>query len=117
MLYLAATPYSTSAALVAVREERRIKTTAAARDKAKQEQGRPTETATTAEEDQPPQRSAPEAEEAPLPDGQPQEASLPQEAPWSPEGATSTDAPNLVEHPVYFVSMVLRDARARYPMP
>ena len=36
VLYLAATPYSASAALVAVREERRIKTTAAARDKAKQ---------------------------------------------------------------------------------
>ena len=34
VLYLAATPYSTSAALVAVREERRIKTAAAARDKA-----------------------------------------------------------------------------------
>ena len=113
VLYLAATPYSASAALLAVREERRIKTAAAARDKAKQEQGRPTETATAAEEDQPPQRSAPEAEEAPLPDGQPHEASSPQGAPWSPEGATSTDAPNLVEHPVYFASTVLRDARAR----
>ena len=54
VLYLAATPYSASAALVSVREERRIKTTAAARDKAKQEQGRPTETATEAEEDRPP---------------------------------------------------------------
>ena len=54
VLCLAATPYSASAALVAVREERRIKTTAAARDKAKQEQGRPTGTATAAEEDQPP---------------------------------------------------------------
>src|SRR3954469_9264444 len=75
VLYLAATPYSASAALVAVREERRIKTTAAAWDKAKQEQGRPIETATSAEEDQPPQRSALEAEEAPLPDGQPPEAS------------------------------------------
>ena len=102
---------------MAVREERRIKTTAAARDKEKQEQGRPIETATAAEEDQPPQRSAQEAEEAPLPDGQPQEASSPQEAPWSPKGATSTDAPNLVEHPVYFVSTVLWDVRARYPMP
>ena len=35
VLYLTATPYSASAALVAVREERRIKTTAATRDKAK----------------------------------------------------------------------------------
>ena len=33
------------------------------------------------------------------------------------EGAGSVGAPTLVEHPVYFVSMVLRDARARYPMP
>ena len=53
VLYLAATPYSASAALVAVREERRIKTAAVARDKAEQGQGRPTETATAAEEDQP----------------------------------------------------------------
>ena len=117
VLYLAATPYSASVALVAVREERRIKTAAAAWDKAEQGQGRPAETATAAEEDQPPQRSAPEAEEAPLPDGQPQEASSPQEAPWSPKGATSTDALHLIEHPVYFVSTVLREARARYPMP
>ena len=50
VLYLAATPYSASAALVVVREERRIKTTAVARDEAEQEQGRPTETATAAEE-------------------------------------------------------------------
>ena len=34
VLYLAATPYSASAALVAFREERRIKTVAVARDKA-----------------------------------------------------------------------------------
>ena len=54
VLYLAAIPYSATAALVVVREERRIKTAAAPRDKAKQEQGRPTETATAAEEDQPP---------------------------------------------------------------
>ena len=54
VLYLAATPYSASAALVAVREERQIKTAAAAGDKAEQEQGMPTETATAAEEDQPP---------------------------------------------------------------
>ena len=45
------------------------------------------------------------------------EAPPPQEAPRFPEDATSTDAPSLVEHPVYFVSTVLRDARARYPMP
>ena len=32
-------------------------------------------------------------------------------------GAGSVDTPTLVEHPMYFVSTVLRDARARYPMP
>ena len=42
--------------------------------------------------------------------------SLP-EAPQPLTGAGSVDAPALVEHPVYFVSTVLRDARARYPMP
>src|SRR3954466_15353994 len=102
VLYLAATPYSASAALVAVREERQIRTTAAARDKAKQEQGRPTKTATAGEEDQPP-KSAPEAGEATHLGGLPQEASLPREAPLPPEGATSTNALSLVEHPVYFI--------------
>src|SRR4051812_37805693 len=58
VLYLAATPYSASAAMVAVKEEHRIKTTAAAWDKAKQDKGRLTESATAAEKDQPPQRSA-----------------------------------------------------------
>ena len=42
---------------------------------------------------------------------------MPQEAPRSPEGTTGTDALHLVEHPVYFVSTMLWDARARYPMP
>src|SRR3954469_11040349 len=73
VLYLAATPYSASAALVAVREERRIKTAAAARDKAKQEQRRPTETASAIEENQPPQRGAPEVGEAPHSGSQPPE--------------------------------------------
>ena len=36
------------------------------------------------------------------------------EAPQPPEGAST---PHLVEHPVYFLSTVLRDARARYSMP
>ena len=40
-----------------------------------------------------------------------------QEAHRPPEDASDTGTPNLVEHPVYFVSTVLRDARARYPMP
>ena len=54
VLYLAATPYCASAALVAVREEHRIRTVAASRDKAELVRGRPTEAATAADEDQPP---------------------------------------------------------------
>ena len=42
---------------------------------------------------------------------------MPREALDSPEGAGSVAAPTLVEHPVYFISTVLRDARAPYPMP
>ena len=44
-------------------------------------------------------------------------ASSPQEAPQPPKDASLVNAPALVEHPVYFVSTVLQDARARYPMP
>ena len=69
------------------------------------------------EEDQPPQGNALGTAETPPPSDQPLEAPLSQEAPWSLEGAIGTSIPNLVEHPVYFVSTVLRDARARYPMP
>ena len=59
MLHLAATPYSASAALVAVREERQTKATAATRVKEKQDQEGLAEITTTTEEDQPPQGSAP----------------------------------------------------------
>ena len=45
------------------------------------------------------------------------EVPTPQEASQPPEAAGPIDAPALVEHPVYFVSTVLRDATARYPMP
>ena len=115
-MYLAATPYSTSAALVAVREERQIKTTAAARGRIKWEQGKHAEATTAAEEGRLP-RNAPGAGEAARPNGPPLEATSPREAPLPPEGAATPDALSLVEHPVYFVSTVLRDARARYPMP
>ena len=54
VLYLAATPYSASAALVAVREERRTKAAAATRVKAKQDQEGLAEITTTAEKDQQP---------------------------------------------------------------
>ena len=36
--------------------------------------------------------------------------------PQSPQDPSLGSVPALVEHPVYFVSTVLRDARARYPM-
>ena len=78
VLHLAATPYSASAALVAVREERQTKATAATRAKAKQDQKGLAEIATTAEEDQPPQGSAPGTEEAPPPGNQLLEAPSPQ---------------------------------------
>ena len=71
---------------------------------------------TTAEKDQPRQESAPGAEEAPSGD-QGLRAAPPQEAPRPPEDAGRAGTLNLVEHPVYSVSMVLQDARARYPMP
>ena len=117
MLYLAATPYFASTALVAGREERRNKATASARVEAKHEQERPTETAATAKKDQPLLGDTLETAETPPPSDQPPEAPLSQEAPRSPGGAIDTNTSNLVEHPVYFVSTVLRDARARYPMP
>ena len=41
----------------------------------------------------------------------------PQAAPQPLKAAGSIDAPALVEHPVYFVNTMLREARARYPMP
>ncbi|KAM3293220.1 hypothetical protein ACQJBY_036660 [Aegilops geniculata] len=116
LLYLAATPYSASAALEAVREERQTKTAAATRGKARREQGKPAEATAAVEEGQLP-KSAPEAGEATHSDGPPPEAASPREAPLPPEGAAAPDALSLVEHPVYFVSTVLRDARARYPMP
>ena len=40
-----------------------------------------------------------------------------QEAPQPPEDASSASTLNIVEHPVYFISTVLWDTRARYPMP
>ena len=37
--------------------------------------------------------------------------------PQSPQDPGLDSVPALVEHPVYFVNTMLRDARARYPMP
>jgi len=49
--------------------------------------------------------------------GQAPGAPSPPETPRPLGDASSANTLNLVEHPVYFVSMVLQDARARYPMP
>ena len=38
-------------------------------------------------------------------------------APESSEAPEDPTSPTLAEHPVYFVSTVLRDTRSRYPMP
>ena len=37
--------------------------------------------------------------------------------PQSPQDPSPDSAPALVEHPVYFVSTMLQDVRARYHMP
>ena len=44
-------------------------------------------------------------------------APSPQAASHPPEDTSLVSTPTLIEHPVYFVSTVLQDARARYPMP
>ena len=64
-------------------------------------------------EDQAQQGSIAEAPE----DGQTSGNPPPQDMPQSPQDPSLDSLPALVEHPVYFVSTVLRDARARYPMP
>ena len=66
VLYLAATPYSASAALVAVRKERESSAAAAFPAKAEQGQEGLAKTMTMAEKDQPHQGNAPRVEEAPL---------------------------------------------------
>ena len=116
MLYLAATPYSASAALVAVREERCAKAASTVQTEAKQSQEGLAKAATTARKEQLQQENAPGAGEASSGD-QALGAPLSQEMPQPLEDASCASTLNLVEHPVYFVSTVLRDARARYPMP
>ncbi|SPT19394.1 unnamed protein product [Triticum aestivum] len=112
VLYLAATPYSASAALVAVREERQDKG-APHQARADAAQGREGAVELSVAEDQAQQGNIAEAPE----DGQVSGNPPPQDMPQSPQDPSLNSVPALVEHPVYFVSTVLRDARARYPMP
>ena len=57
------------------------------------------------------QEGAPWAKES-APRNQTLGAPSSQEAPQPPEDTGSISTPTLIEHPVYFVSTVLRDARA-----
>ena len=87
MLYLAATPYSTSAALVVVRKEHRAKAMpAAAPAGVEQSQESLAKTTTIADRDQPQYGGAPRAEEAP-PGDQALGAPSPRGAPRPPEDA------------------------------
>ncbi|XP_044432249.1 ESX-1 secretion-associated protein EspI [Triticum aestivum] len=103
VLFLAATPYSASVGLVAVRKERQASAAVALPAEAEQGPEGLAETMTAAEKDQPRQESAPGAEEAPSGD-QGLRAAPPQAAPRPPEDAGRASTLNLVEHPVYFPS-------------
>ena len=112
VLYLAATTYSASAALVAVREERQVK---GAPCQAKAEVARGQEGARNASvvEGQAQQGGAAEAPGDTRVSG----TLPPQDMTRSPQDPSLDSVPALVEHLVYFGSTVLRGARARYPMP
>ena len=81
-----------------------------------QRQDGATEAATAPAGDRAPQDHPREVALAPTGDQSP-EGPQPQEAPQRQEISDPNNAPVLVKHPVYFVSTMLRDARARYPMP
>ena len=96
VLYLAATPYSASTALVAVREERKDKSVPrqARADAAQGQEGTPGPSAT---EDQARQGSIAETPE----DGQVSGNPPPQDTPQSPQDLSLISVPALAEHPVY----------------
>ncbi|XP_073358113.1 uncharacterized protein [Aegilops tauschii subsp. strangulata] len=113
VLYLAATPHSASAALVAVQEERLVKGSRSSTSHPA-ETPRPQDGASEASATPPvsgtPEDGAPEATAAPTDDKAP-------EVPQFQEVQDPANASTLIEHPVYFVNTVLLDAWARYPMP
>ena len=118
-LYLSATPQTASAVLVVEREEPVLHKKSATTPKPKPPDE---ELDKGAGSTNPTPGPEPHAEPAPSPDlaKEPEEPpqANPLEGPEEPPQADSV-APKLttlVEHPVYFVSTVLRDARERYPM-
>ena len=101
-LYLAATPQTASAVLVAEREEPVL---------AKRTSASPSP--------EPPDKEASSSSIQPPvepPQVRPQETLVEDSTEPGEESAAATPTTTLVEHPVYFVSTVLRDARERYPM-
>ena len=114
VLYLAATPYSANAALVAVWEEHQAKgASRQATAEAMQDQEGAARAVAPSTEDQAQQDAAAKIPASHQASGVPS----PQETSQLPQDTSPDSAPALVEHPVYFVSTMLRDARVRYPMP
>ena len=119
VMYLGATPYSASAALVAVREDRQAKDASRRVTPpagAIQDPEGTTRAAATPTDNQAPQGGALGPAEAPMSD-QASGVPSPQGAPQAPTNVGPVDTPALVKQPVYFVSTVLRDSRAWYRMP
>ena len=121
VLYLAAMPHSASAVLVVVREERLAngsRTSTPHPIKMQRHQDDAPEASTAPTDDPAPQYGAPEASAAPMMSKILRtvllRARLPQRM-TKVQDPTNTSA--LVEHPVYFFSTMLHDARACYPMP
>ena len=112
VLYLAATPYSANAVLVAVREERQAKG-APRQARAEVVRGQEGAAKASAVEGQAQQGGIAEAPK----DNQVSGILAPQDIPRSTHDPSLDSVPALVEHPVYFVSTVLQDARACYPIP
>ena len=109
VLCLAATPYSASATLVAVREEHQAKGTLhRATTEAMQDQEGAARAVAAPTEDQAQQDDAVKTPANHEASGVPS----PQETCQLPQGASPDSVPALVEHPVYYVSTVLRDAKA-----
>ena len=104
VLYLPATPYSASAALVAVWEEHQTKgALRRATTEAIQDQEGTARAVAESTEDQAQQDAAAKIH----PNNQASGAPSPHETSQLPQDASPDSTPALIEHPVYFVSTVL----------